>query len=333
MRILVIKTSSFGDIVHLFPALALLHRKYPDATVDFVVNPEFAPLIDYAPIPVNRKIIFERKKLGRIKTFFPQLQALIKEIRKEKYDFAVDFQGLFRNAFIAGIARADVKAGFAAPREKSAGIFYNRKIKVNSLHAVEKYGELATKLFALSGTPEPEIAPGKNLPDSGILSCLPGRYAVLLPGARWKSKRFPPELFREITGILNKRFPEMHFVAAGSAGEYDIAAKLGEKVVNLAGKTSVAELMEILRRAEMVIGNDSGPLHAAAALGVPVFGFYGASAVELTGPRGRKVHIFSSGAKCCGCRKRKCPDGSYRCMQLDAGAVADTIIKEMEEKI
>ena len=70
-RILVIKPSSFGDIIHLFPALALLKRQYPEAVLDFVVNPEFVPLLDFSPFPVERIILFERRKLGKISTFFP----------------------------------------------------------------------------------------------------------------------------------------------------------------------------------------------------------------------------------------------------------------------
>lgn len=331
MRILIIKTSSFGDIIQLFPALALFHKHHPDATVDFVINPEFAPLLEFAPCPIRKTIIFERKKLGSITGFLPNFIKLVREIRKEKYDYAVDYQGLFRNAVIAGVAKADVKAGFASPREKISRIFYNRLIPVSSLHAVERYGELTKKLFSLNGELVQMIAPEqKHYLDQ--LPELPEPYAVLIPGSRWQSKHFPPELFRQVADKLHSRFPELHFIAVGSAAESGIAGATGENVINLAGKTSIGGLLELLRRAVLVIGNDSGPLHAAAAFGIPVFGFYGASIPERSGPWGKNCHVFSSGAKCCGCLKKRCPDNSYRCLTLDAGVIAESIIKRMEEK-
>ena len=89
MRILVIKPSSFGDIIHLFPALGLLKKVLPDAVMDFVVNPEFAPLLDFSPFPVDRRIIFERRKLASA-GFLKELFALRRELRKEKYDAVIE---------------------------------------------------------------------------------------------------------------------------------------------------------------------------------------------------------------------------------------------------
>ena len=329
MRILIVKPSSFGDILHLFPALTLLHERYPDAEADFVVNPEFLPLLDFSPLPIRRRIVFERKKLGSWRGFLPELWKLIRELRRETYDFAVDFQGLFRSGFVTGIARARVKAGFAEPREKSARLFYDRTIAVAPGHAVERCGELARRLWDLPGELRygalPESPAAAELPD------LPERFAVFLPGARWESKRFPPEFFRHLREALGAKMPGLRFVAAGTAGERELAEAIGGGVVNFAGKTSVGALMELLRRAEFVLGNDSGPLHAAAALGRPVFGLYGSTDPELTGPWGEKVHVFSAHVACGGCLKRICPDGSYRCRDLDADAVAAAVAEKLEE--
>jgi ADP-heptose:LPS heptosyltransferase len=151
-RILVIKPSSFGDIVHLFPALGLLKRQYPDALLDFVVNPEFVSLLEFSPFPVDRTIIFERRKLGKLSTFFPALSDLLSELRREKYDLIIDFQGLFRSGLCTFFSRGKVRAGFAAPREKAAAIFYNRKIAVPLSHAVKRNVLLAEALCDLSSS-------------------------------------------------------------------------------------------------------------------------------------------------------------------------------------
>ena len=120
------------------------------------------------------------------------------------------------------------------------------------------------------------------------------------------------------------------FVACGSAGERNCASRIGEKVINLAGRTTFAQLFEILRGASAVIGNDSGPLHAAAALKIPVFGFYGPTDPYLTGPWGKNCHFFFADCECAGCLKRICPDGSYHCWQLDADHVAGTVSEKLK---
>lgn len=328
VRILVVKPSSFGDIVHLFPALALMYEKFPDAELDFVVNPEFVPLLDYSPFPVRKRIVFERKKLGTWGGFLPELKKLYRELRWERYDFAVDFQGLFRSGFLLGIARAEVKAGFALPRERSAAWFYNRKIDVPAGHAVERCGGLAAEVFGLDRSKLRQAALPPNPAAAASLPDLPSRYAVLLPGTRWESKRFPPEFFSALAAVLRQREPDLALIAAGNAAEREIAGAIGEKVINLAGKTTLGGLFELLRNAEFVCGNDSGPLHAAAALARPVFGFYGPTDPVLTGPWGELAGTFTAGCECCGCLKRLCPDGSYRCWQLDAEAVAAEVLEK-----
>ena len=329
LRILIIKPSSFGDIVHLFPALALMRKNMPDAELDFVVNPEFAPLLDFSPFPVRRKIIFERKRLASCH-FLSEVLALRKELRKEHYDVAVDFQGLFRSGFLTGLCRADIKAGFFGARERSAEIFYNRKFKSAAGHAVERYGKLARELFKLDGDLiQPDLP--FNSHAAAELPQLPEKYIVLLPGTRWESKRFPPALFARICRRIQQEFPDYAFVAAGSAGERDIAGAVGDFVINLAGKTSLAGLFELLRNAAAVVGNDSGPLHAAAALKRHVFGFYGPTEPALTAPWGDNCRFFFAQCECAACLKRICPDGSYRCHELDADLIGKIIAEKLKE--
>ena len=322
-----IKPSSFGDIVHLFPALALMRKNFPDAELDFVVNPEFAQLLDFSPFPVSRKIIFERRKLGGWH-LLTELLKLRREIRREKYDVTIDFQGLFRSGCISWLSRSMQRAGFSGARERGAEIFYNRRIKCTAAHAVERYAALAKELFQIKDEIfQPDLpinrAAAASLPE------LPRRYIVLLPGTRWESKRFPAQFFGDICRQIKAVIPEMEFIAAGSAAEREHAGTIPD-VLNFAGKTSLAELFELLRGAEAVIGNDSGPLHAAAALKRQVFGFYGATDPVLTGPWGKNCRSFFADCECAGCLKRQCPDGSYRCWQMDTAMIANEVCKSCE---
>jgi lipopolysaccharide heptosyltransferase I len=327
LRLLIIKPSSFGDIVHLFPALALMREKLPDAEIDFVVNPEFSSLLDFSPFPVKRRIIFERRKLASWR-FFSEIFALRRELRREKYDMVIDFQGLFRSGFLAWLSRSILRVGFAGAREKSAEIFYQRKISVSGSHAVERYAELVKKLFSADAPlTQPDLP--VNTQAAGNLPALPEKYVVFLPGTRWESKRFPAEFFGRICEEISRRHPDCAFVAAGSAGERENAGMISEKVINLAGRTTLPELFELLRGAAAVAGNDSGPLHAAAALKVPVYGFYGPTDPVLTGPWGDNCHSFFAECECAGCLKRVCPDGSYRCWQLDTAHIAGEISKNL----
>ena len=330
-RILVIKPSSFGDIVHLFPALELLKRQFPEAVLDFVVNPEFVPLLEFSPFPVERVILFERRKLGKISTFFPAIFRLISALRREKYDLVIDFQGLFRSGLCAKLSRTKCRAGFASPREKAAALFYDLKFEVARSHAVKRNVRLVEALCNLeknSGVPVPALpvsASGRaGLPE------LPPRYMVLLPGTRWESKQFPPELFAAIIRRLKEKMPDMAFVAAGSPAEAPLGDAIGENVINLAGKTSLSSLFELLRSSCDALGNDSGPLHAAAALNIPVFGFYGPTKPELTGPWGENTTFFQrDDLSCTGCLKRQCPLEKQLCRDIDITSTVEIICNKL----
>lgn len=330
-RILVIKPSSFGDIVHLFPALELLKRQYPEAELDFVVNPEFVPLLEFSPFPVRRAIVFERKKFNNVLTFFPALFRLIKVLRQEKYDLTIDFQGLFRSGLCAKLSRTECRVGFAKPREGIAAMFYDRKIPVEKMHAVKRNVLLTEKLCGVESVCDvswpqlPISASGRaELPE------LPRRYMVLLPGTRWQSKQFPPEFFAALIRKLKEKMPEMAFVAAGGAAEAALSEAIGEDVINMAGKTTLASLFELLRSSCGVLGNDSGPLHAAAALDLPVFGFYGPTKPELTGPWGENTAVFQrNDLPCIGCLKRQCPREQTLCHELDIDHIAECVYNKL----
>ncbi len=330
-RFLAIKPSSFGDIIHLFPALDVLKKAFPGAELDFVVNPEFAPLLEFSPFQVKDIICFERRKLAEFPGCVPEFFRLRSRLRQKKYDAVLDFQGLFRSGVCTFMTRSRVRGGFAAPREAAAAWFYNRKVALEPMHAVERCVRLVEGIFSLERSGEivypdlPVSVAGKaELPE------LPARYMVLLPGTRWESKQFPPALFAGVIRGMKKLFPEMGFVIAGGKSERALGDVIGEGAINLAGKTSLPALFELLRGAEAVLGNDSGPLHAAAALRRPVFGFYGPTEPGLTGPWGECSMPLSNGAACSGCLKRFCPLERVFCHEIAPEAVIEKICCKLQ---
>lgn len=329
-RILVVKPSSLGDIIHLFPALELLYRHFEGAELDFLVHPAFAGALDYSPWPVSRRILFEREKLGRPTEFPGEFRRLVGALRERPYDCVIDFQGLFRSAFFArAAARNAPVVGFASPREFTARLFYNVAVRARGTHAVERNVELAN--FFIGGEPSVPVLPAPPVPEHVALpEGLPQKYLLLLPGARWPSKCFPPALFAAAARRIMKRFPGLRAVIAGGndAAEpaREILRELPPDTVDLCGRTTLPELFEVVRGASGVICNDSGPMHVAALMRRPLCAFFGSTRPEATGPWGlptRCVVVRNCMAECLGCMRRECRRGDYWCFDVDVEAAAD----------
>ncbi len=331
-RILVVKPSSLGDILHTFPAVELLHRHFPEAELDWLVHPAFADVLDFSPFPVARKIFFRRKELGRISTVFREITALAGQLRAEKYDLIIDFQGLFRSAFFAYIARGAGVTGFACPREHTASFFYRQKINADmQLHAVERNAALVNTLLNTQyPVPECTLPQGKfplSLPEKQCGKKLIG----VIPGARWETKCFPEELFADVINRVHRDLPDTAFAVIGTPSEQGAAARIlelaGECSFSMAGKTSVGQMMELMSRCCCVLSNDSGPVHAAAAFNIPVFAFFGATRPELTGPYSNSAHVYQLNLPCIKCMKRVCQAADrLACHRLDAALVASDIV-------
>ena len=173
-RILIIKPSSMGDVLHAFPAVHALMAADTGLAVDWVINPAFAELLDYLP-GIRRKILFRRRELGRLSTFFSAAGELLRELRREKYDAVIDLQGLFRSALVGIFARGGSLWGPAEAREKAAGLCYRRKLHYpeNLRHAIEKNCAMIRDFSGLEqiscNYPLPEV---ENIPMRRI-GCFP----------------------------------------------------------------------------------------------------------------------------------------------------------------
>ncbi len=341
-RILIVKPSSLGDIFHVFPAVARLRELFPQAEFDWLIHPSFAEALDYSPAPVARKIIFRRRELGKITSMLPEFFMLAQELRKVPYDYVFDFQGLFRSALFARIARGKV-VGFARPREPLAKWFYHRWCKVNlRLHAVRR-NQLLVERFFHTGTMRTATEMKSNeLYRASLdhklenLNMVPGEYLIgISPGARWESKSFPPDLFAKSIVLISDMLPGARFVIMGAPADQKLAERIKllsgkDNVYSLAGATGLGELIELITRCNVLLANDSGPVHIAAAAGVPVVSFYGPTNPNLTGPFGDIHTIFQRGdLDCIKCMKRKCSKGITECHDIDAASVAAAVCKKI----
>jgi lipopolysaccharide heptosyltransferase I len=325
-KILVVKPSSLGDVVHSLPFLNSLKTRFPNAEIHWVIAKGLEGLLECHPM-VDKLIIINKdmwKKLSKATDTIKEVKQLFKDIRNEHYDLAVDLQGLFRSGIITMATRAPFRIGFSEAREGSS-LFYTVKVQGGKdVHAVERYMKIAGAL----GCDEKDILFPFPLCDSGMKDLEAIRsgikeYAVIVPGARWDTKIWPAGNFGRLASLLPLRS-----LVIGSKGDMDIAEKVVQtsqgKAISLAGKTNLRELIGIMRHARIVISNDSGPMHIAAGFKVPVVAIFGPTSPVRTGPYGKGHIVIKSDLKCAPCFKKHC--GDLKCMQ---GITVDDVYEEI----
>ncbi|MDA8432354.1 MAG: glycosyltransferase family 9 protein [Nitrospiraceae bacterium] len=314
-KILIIKPSSLGDVVHSLPFLNAIRTCFPKAGIDWVIAKGLEGLLEGHPM-VDRLIVIDKdrwKKISRASSTLRELRDLFGQVGRGKYDLAIDLQGLLRSGLIAMASRASVRIGFSEAREGSR-LFYNWKVSGGrNVHAVDRYLKIAAALGCEAVDtrfPFPHAVTAAG--EAEKLRREIGEYVVVVPGARWETKIWPAEYFGQAVARLPLRS-----IVVGSASDIGISGRVvaasGGKAFSLAGKTDVSGLIEIMRGARLAISNDSGPMHIAAAFGVPVVAVFGPTSAERTGPYGRRNVIVRSGLPCAPCFRKKC--GDPKCMK------------------
>ena len=303
-NILLIKPSSLGDIVLALPALSALRRSFPRARISWLIRPEFAPLIEGHP-HLDEIILFHRKSLGRAwrhPTALRELTALISRLRRSRFDVVLDLQGLFRSASLAWLSGCKRRFG-PIWRKELARYFYTTAIppRLEWVHVVDYYLKLVEAMggtdlraeFVLPERPDVASAARDLLARHDIDS---EHYAVIIPGSAQISKCWPAERFAALADKLTSDHG-LIVVATGSKSEgpmiEQIRSLAKHPIANLAGCTSLPQLTEVLRMAKLVVSNDTGPGHIAAALGRPLVMMFSWSNPLRVGPYGRPECIVA----------------------------------------
>lgn len=273
MRILVVRLSSMGDVIHALPAVASLKHSFPHSHVSWVIRIRWMPLLEENPF-VDEVIPFERTLRGVI--------GARRKFREHRFDLAIDFQGLIQSALVATAARPDRIVGFhrSQVREKAATLFYSTCVETHAPHIVDRNLELAAAAGAsslLHTFSLPEGSPEGTLPD--------GKFVLTSPLAGWGSKQWPVEFYQELAGRL-----AVPLVVNGPPGAADILSTIRGAHVHLSG---IAGLIHATRRAQAVIGVDSGPLHLAA-LSKPGVAIFGPTDPLRNGPYGGTIRVLRS---------------------------------------
>ncbi|MHC4445607.1 MAG: lipopolysaccharide heptosyltransferase II [Planctomycetota bacterium] len=339
-NILIIKPSSFGDVIHALPVLNGLHCRYPDAKIGWMVSNSCAGLLE-GHHALDEVIRFDRKRYGMIGRSFKITVEFVKyvnQLRASNFDLIVDLQGLFRSGFFSFASGAEVRIGFATTREFE-WMFYTHRVAVprKDMHAVDRnylfgrllgFAEVPIR-FDLPVRDDARETVVKLLQDNGLE---PGEgYALVGPGTRWETKIWPAKHFAEVIGELETQYG-LRVILVGMASESAIAQQVtqlaGGRVVNLIGKTKLAELIVLVDGATVAIMHDSGPMHLATALNKPMMAIYGPTNPLRTGPYGRDDAVARLNLPCSPCYIRKvkdCPYG-HRCMhELTPRTVLDKV--------
>ena len=253
-------------------------------------------------------------------------------MRARHFDWVIDLQGLFRSAVFAWLARGNLLIGLDNPREggrEGASGLYDRAVGGSEeTHAVGRYLSILPALdvpkhMNFQWLPErPDVAAnvkskwpeaGDN-PRSPIRNpqTAPGRtrWIAIQPGARWPTKCWPAEKFAELTRLFAQNIPDVRFAVMGGLADRargEIISRVApERVLNLCGETTLPEMIEWLRLCSLMITNDTGPMHAAAALGVPVVALFGPTDPHSTGPYGQLENVLRIELPCSPCFKSSC---------------------------
>jgi heptosyltransferase-1 len=353
-RILLIKPSAVGDVIHTLPVLAKLRTRYPAARIDWLLTPAVAELVGSHPA-LSNVVLFDRKRFARAwwrRNTARGLAELVTDLRRPRYDLVVDLQGQFRSALLTLATGSPVRIGFDRPRPRAvrasrrlvagayrhgwtgaregAWLAYTHRIPIPMLdvHAVDRYLWLGRLLGFDDGPPEFHV-PTTAGAESRIAQLVEGRgllgkpLAVLAPGTLWQTKHWRIEGFAEVARWLHRGGRAVVF--AGAAAERDrcrAVAAFCPQAWDLSGQTTLSDLASLFRRAEVCVTNDSGSMHLAVALGRPVVSVFGPTDPVWTGPYDRQDAVVRAAVLCAPCYLRRlsaCPR-EHACMTQVSGA-------------
>ena len=293
MKVLIVRVGALGDVLHALPAVAALRVARPELTIDWVVERRWAAVLGDGeaggPI-VNRVHLAEAQRWSQSPASVGTLRSILKlrrELREQRYDVAVDMQGTLRSAVIGWMSGAPRLCGYADPREPLAARLYKTKIAREGVHVVEQGAALLGAAMGIALKPAGVELPHAEWADHWAEELVGGRrVCVLSPSAGWGAKRWPAEKF----GELARRLDGLGLAVMVNARRKDdelaravIAASGGKAQIAVCNVTG---LLALVRRSALVVGGDSGPVHMAAALGVPVVALFGPTDPARNGPWG-----------------------------------------------
>lgn len=311
MKILILKPSSLGDVVQAMPVLRLLKRHLPHSEIYWWIQTALAPLLEGDP-DLAGVLHFERRRWAEPRKGLSLWRGLL-WTRQQRFDWVIDLQCLARSSIFAWLANGEFTIGLDEPREGARG-FYDAIVPRPSFHthAVDWYLGVLPRLGVPASGPF-EWMPPRPAVAEGLRRKWPvdeGRWILLQPGARWATKRWPAESFAELLRRLADARPKCRFAVLGGKADRPLGAAIASaapgRALDLTGQLSLPEMVEWIRLGALMVTNDTGPMHVAAALGTPVVAAFGPTEPRRTGPYGQLEHVLQLQLPCVPCLKSRC---------------------------
>ena len=311
-RICVIKPSAFGDIVQVLPLLPVLRARFPNAELTWLVKRELAALVEGHPCLDHVLAIdfgMPWYRWGKVFTDF----------RRRKFDVVIDLQGLARSALFTASSGAALKVGMETGREGSL-LAYNYVVENTGRHlpAHRRYRNVAEALGVGLAAWKTELVTSEEEQNwaQKQVEKLNGPVVALHAGARWVTKLWPTEKFKELARRVMREYAGSIVLVGGGDDrelgedlESDLSQVQGSgSVLNLIGKSNLKQLTALMREVDILLSNDSGPMHLAAGVGTPVLGVFTSTSPVISGPAGSEHELFTpSDLDCVGCYHKNCP--------------------------
>ena len=310
-RILIVKPSSLGDIVHAIPTLLALRDRFPQARIAWLVKREWADLVERV------------EGLDEVWPVEPGLRgwfSRVPALRAAGFDLVVDLQGLFRSGAISWLSGCPTRVGFATGREASPWFYTHRvPVPMPEMHAVDRYLLLAASLgasvtdpprFGLRPSPDDQEKVARLQSRQGLPPGVP--WVAMAVSARWPTKRWPPGSFAGVADQIQKEGPWRVGLIGGTEDRQvgrEVRDAMSTTPMDLIGATEVGLLPALLESASLMLTNDSGPMHVAAAVGTPVVALFGPTSQTRTGPYGvggNACRVLTNQIPCRPCFSRVC---------------------------
>lgn len=338
-RLLIVRLSAMGDVIHTLPAAQALRARFPEAMIGWLIEERWAELLCAPGTPLRGPRSAQRPLVDWVHSVnltgwrkslltFSTLQQIARvwnDVRSARYDVAVDLQGAIRSAVLARWSGARVVYGAAEPRESPASLWYTRIAVARGTHVVEQTLAIAeavakSKLqmprVELPTDPLTEESISQDLAEHGV-----GEYAILNPGAGWGAKRWPAQRYGEVARQLAK--DGLRCLVNFGPGEEELFQEVNAASGGVVRptKASITGLIALTRRARLFIGGDTGPMHLAAALQVPVVAIFGPTDPARNGPYGTRSIVLRNPASATSHARVAKPDEGM--LEIGVDAVVD----------
>jgi lipopolysaccharide heptosyltransferase II len=317
-RVVVIKPSSLGDIVHALPTLVALRERWPRAHLAWVVNQSLRGLVEGHSC-LDEVICFDRARFGPSPAGLLYAREFGGILKRQDFDLAIDLQGLLRSGLMTWATGARVRIGLSNAREGSRH-FYTHLIDtpVHATHAVDRLLAVASAVGGKSTPARFELAidaSSRAWAEERLAGMPRPRLAVNL-GARWATKRWPVDSFAAVAKRAADRLGAK-LVLVGAGEDRSLAQAFDRAIepracLDLCGETSLPRLAAVLEGVDALLSNDTGPLHLAAAAGTRVIGIYTCTSPQATGPFGPKAIAVETRVWCAASRLKQC--GRMECL-------------------